>query len=492
MSLQNDPRYFPQADVPTDGDYTKNFGKEQLYQAYLPKSANTDLENAAAGAKTPGTGRYTFDPATGQYTWVPIKATDAAIANAAASQFAGTPGISGSGNAGTGIAGIAGSTSNGDPSTGLASMANSVAATLGNLGLVGLSNAIASNVSPNFGNEGRSSLASIAASEGNSGGDSPGTAGGDGTGGAPGPGASTGPSTGGGVGPGGAPGPGPGAGIGTASSGSPSPGSTGTGSGAPAGGVGPTCFVKGVLVTLSNGRQVAIEDVEVGDVVRGQDGDNQVIAFDRPQLIIPDVRDGTLYGFNGGDKFITSEHPVMTKAGWKAIDQDKAKHFEPHLSEVLVGNLVVGDEILMLDGAYLALNSIETYTEQPQQQLYNLMLGGDHTYYVNGLLVHNKSLAAGGLSSLGDYSDGGRLLRGPGDGVSDSIPAVIGRKRPARLADGEFVVPARIVSELGNGSTEAGARKLYAMLDRIQAGRKKSIGKGKIATNSRMDKNLPA
>lgn len=97
-----------------------------------------------------------------------------------------------------------------------------------------------------------------------------------------------------------------------------------------------------------------------------------------------------------------------------------------------------------------------------------------------------------GIGDLGGYSDGGRLLRGPGDGVSDSIPANIGGKRPARLADGEFVVPARIVSELGNGSTEAGARKLYAMLDRIQAGRKKSIGKGKVATNSRADKNLPA
>jgi hypothetical protein len=97
-----------------------------------------------------------------------------------------------------------------------------------------------------------------------------------------------------------------------------------------------------------------------------------------------------------------------------------------------------------------------------------------------------------GIGDLGGYSDGGRLLRGPGDGVSDSIPANIGGKRPARLADGEFVVPARIVSELGNGSTEAGARKLYAMLDRIQAGRKKSIGKKKVAVNSRADKNLPA
>jgi len=66
-------------------------------------------------------------------------------------------------------------------------------------------------------------------------------------------------------------------------------------------------------------------------------------------------------------------------------------------------------------------------------------------------------------------------LRGPGDGVSDSIPATIGGKQPARLADGEFVIPARIVSEIGNGSTEAGAKKLYAMMDRIQGARKKSI-----------------
>jgi hypothetical protein len=102
------------------------------------------------------------------------------------------------------------------------------------------------------------------------------------------------------------------------------------------------------------------------------------------------------------------------------------------------------------------------------------------------------SLAQGGASHLGDYSDGGRLLKGPGDGVSDDIPATIGEKRPARLADGEFVVPARIVSELGNGSTEAGARKLYAMMDRVQSARKKSIGKDRVAVNSRAEKLLPA
>jgi hypothetical protein len=100
--------------------------------------------------------------------------------------------------------------------------------------------------------------------------------------------------------------------------------------------------------------------------------------------------------------------------------------------------------------------------------------------------------ADGGMSHLGDYSDGGRLLRGPGDGVSDSIPAVIADKQPARLADGEFVVPARIVSELGNGSTEAGARKLYAMMDRVQKARGKTVGKDKAAVNTRADRLLPA
>jgi hypothetical protein len=107
-------------------------------------------------------------------------------------------------------------------------------------------------------------------------------------------------------------------------------------------------------------------------------------------------------------------------------------------------------------------------------------------------MTGQMNFANGGISDLGGYSDGGRLLRGPGDGVSDSIPAVIGKKQPARLADGEFVVPARIVSELGNGSTEAGARKLYAMMDRIQSVRGKTVGKGKVAKNSRSERFLPA
>jgi hypothetical protein len=95
--------------------------------------------------------------------------------------------------------------------------------------------------------------------------------------------------------------------------------------------------------------------------------------------------------------------------------------------------------------------------------------------------------ARGGLADLGGYSDGGRMLKGPGDGMSDSIPAQIGRKQPARLADGEFVIPADVVSHLGNGSTDAGAKRLYAMMDRARQAR---TGKKKQAPAVNADKLL--
>jgi hypothetical protein len=90
-----------------------------------------------------------------------------------------------------------------------------------------------------------------------------------------------------------------------------------------------------------------------------------------------------------------------------------------------------------------------------------------------------EMMAKGGIADLGGYSDGGRMLKGPGDGMSDSIPGVIGGRQPARLADGEFVVPADVVSHLGNGSTDAGAKQLYSMMDKVRKARtgKKAQGR---------------
>ena len=81
-----------------------------------------------------------------------------------------------------------------------------------------------------------------------------------------------------------------------------------------------------------------------------------------------------------------------------------------------------------------------------------------------------NGLFGGGMPS---YAAGGtpRFLSGGGDGMSDSIPATIGGTQEARLADGEFVIPADVVSHLGNGSSKAGAKQLYSMMDRVRKAR---------------------
>jgi hypothetical protein len=110
---------------------------------------------------------------------------------------------------------------------------------------------------------------------------------------------------------------------------------------------------------------------------------------------------------------------------------------------------------------------------------------------VSGATPDTTEAASGGTmhSHLGGYSDGGRMLKGPGDGMSDDIPATISGKQPARLADGEFVVPADVVSHLGNGSTDAGAKKLYSMMAKI---RKARTGKKKQAPAVKADRFMPA
>lgn len=349
MSLQNDPNYvFPQPDVPTNGDYTGNFGKEQLYRAYLPKSANTDLENAAASNKVPTAGKYVFDPATGQYTWIPA--------------------------------------------------ASAAAAPAANLGLSQL-------------------------------------AGGQQTG---------------------------------------------------------TRF--GDMPDFRTKEQNDFLDKESLDE-RGArlkpyaDFIGKAIEFS--------PLDGIQKAYNGlYGKFGNMDMDKTPQAGGPLDTGYRNSYFNPNQDSNPYSNNQLGPGPTTTGFSGSTQN--ETNVAQQAAQTSGLAdretpAGNENSSGTsankNGGAIH---MATGGIGDLGGYSDGGRLLRGPGDGVSDSIPANIGGKRPARLADGEFVVPARIVSELGNGSTEAGARKLYAMLDRIQAGRKKSIGKGKVATDSRMDKNLPA
>jgi hypothetical protein len=106
---------------------------------------------------------------------------------------------------------------------------------------------------------------------------------------------------------------------------------------------------------------------------------------------------------------------------------------------------------------------------------------GEPVHHIVGFMNHRKRMAEGGITShsLGSYSDGGHLLKGPGDGMSDDIPATIADKQPARLANEEFVIPADVVSHLGNGSSESGAKVLYEMMSRIRKARTGNPKQGK-------------
>ena len=130
-----------------------------------------------------------------------------------------------------------------------------------------------------------------------------------------------------------------------------------------------------------------------------------------------------------------------------------------------------------------------TTTAMPTMGSYNPSTGLayqplTYRYAAQGGLMY----ADGGIADLGGYAAGGKLLKGPGDGMSDSIVANIGGKQPARLADGEFVIPADVVSHLGNGSTDAGAKHLYKMMDQI---RKARTGNPKQGKQINADKFLP-
>ena len=101
---------------------------------------------------------------------------------------------------------------------------------------------------------------------------------------------------------------------------------------------------------------------------------------------------------------------------------------------------------------------------------------GAPSHHIVGFLNHQR-MSSGG--PLGAYSDGGHFLKGPGDGMSDDIPARIGGHQEARLANEEFVIPADVVSHLGNGSSEAGAKVLYKMMDKIRHARTGTTKQGK-------------
>lgn len=163
-----------------------------------------------------------------------------------------------------------------------------------------------------------------------------------------------------------------------------------------------SCFIGETRIAMADGTSKPINQVVIGDMVFGREGVNRVVEIERPRL-----GNRRLYALNDGPFFVTAEHPFLTEDGWKAIDPAATAAENPAL---VVGRLAVGDRLRALVGAAVpvvagggvceespqpdletvALGSLIGISADPATPLYNLRLDGDHAYFANELLVHNK------------------------------------------------------------------------------------------------------
>ncbi len=185
---------------------------------------------------------------------------------------------------------------------------------------------------------------------------------------------------------------------------------------------GSSCFVAGTKVLMVDGSKCPIEFVRVGDEVIGHGGMvNRVVGLDHTRL---GAR--PLYVINGGQHFVTAEHPFMTKQGWKSIDP-VATHVENSnldlarltandqissgwltvpIEPILAGNTLLWPEFTY-NLAWETIVSIDAINFTPELRLYNVHLNGNFSYHADGYVVHNKGGDGGGGDDGGEGGGGG-------------------------------------------------------------------------------------
>jgi hypothetical protein len=154
---------------------------------------------------------------------------------------------------------------------------------------------------------------------------------------------------------------------------------------------------------MADGTSRPIEHIQVGDLVLGNAGRINRVT----KVLLPLLGHRPLYALNESHFFVTAGHPFMTEEGWKAIDPDAtpAEHAGLHVSRLTVGDRLltlaavavsvgggrsVNAETVDVRIEPVALRSLVGQAADPATQLYNLRLDGNHTYFANDLLVHNK------------------------------------------------------------------------------------------------------
>lgn len=148
-----------------------------------------------------------------------------------------------------------------------------------------------------------------------------------------------------------------------------------------------SCFIAGTKVTMADGTFKNIENVKVGDKVKGHKEENTVIKLD-PTLLA----DRKLYSFNDNEHyFFTSEHPFMTEEGWKSIKPEKTKERDGvELYDQLKGELKVGDKLVTDNGPVEVKDIKSKEMNNPEMPLYNFNVSNDNSYIADDYVVHNK------------------------------------------------------------------------------------------------------
>ena len=258
-----------------------------------------------------------------------------------------------------------------------------------------------------------------------------------------------------------------------------------------------SCFLAGTKIAMSDGTEKDIENVVVGDTVKAFNIDTgEVIDSLVPTVFVHPNTNG--YYIINNNINVTGNHPMRVDDEWKDVD-----------------NLKVGDKLHHLDGSKVNVETIDKIEDTVTT--YNFEVKTVHNYFANKHLVHNKSLPNpyyDRLSSNGQdmqmppipydnrgdapiapepplrneagMAQGGIVnalpqayLNGPSDGMADQVPAMIDNQRPASLSHGEMVIPADVVSHMGNGNSDAGAKQFYDMMDRVRNARTGNKQQGK-------------
>ena len=142
-----------------------------------------------------------------------------------------------------------------------------------------------------------------------------------------------------------------------------------------------SCFVAWTKVTMADGSQKNIEDIKIWEKILWQDGSvNKVLWYDRPSLW-----NRHLWSINGWEYFVSDEHPFMTTEWWKSFNPEMTK-LEVDLNTT---KLKVWDSLVTENGT-VKIDTVDYIDAEASTQLYNFVLDGNHTYYANNYLVHNK------------------------------------------------------------------------------------------------------